>query len=266
MALMMVSQNLSREEVENPETEVSFPDSVVDMMRGNLGQPPGGFPDGIVAKVLKGEAPNLTRPGAHLAPVDLDQTRAELSKLLEGKAVDDEDLNGYLMYPKVFLDYMGRHRQYGPVRTLPTRAFFYGMEPGEEITAEIDPGKTLEIRMQALGETDEKGEVKVFFELNGQPRVIRVPNRLVKATTESRPKAEAGNANHIGAPMPGVVASVAVQLGQEVHEGDMLLTIEAMKMETGLHAERSARVKALHVAAGTQIDAKDLLIELEDLD
>ena len=266
MALMMVSQNLTRDEVENPDTDLSFPDSVVDMMRGNLGQPPGGFPDGIVAKVLKGEAPNLTRPGAHLAPVDLDATRTELSQLLEGKEVDDEDLNGYLMYPKVFLDYMGRHRQYGPVRTLPTRAFFYGMEPGEEITAEIDPGKTLEIRLQALGETDEKGEVKVFFELNGQPRVIRVPNRLVKATTDSRPKAEAGNANHIGAPMPGVVASVAVQLGQEVHEGDMLLTIEAMKMETGLHAERSARVKALHVTAGTQIDAKDLLIELEDLD
>ncbi|GAA6196365.1 pyruvate carboxylase [Pseudophaeobacter arcticus] len=265
MALMMVSQNLTRDEVENPDTDVSFPDSVVDMMRGNLGQPPGGFPDGIVSKVLKGEAPNLTRPGAHLEPVDLDETRTELSKLLEGKPVDNEDLNGYLMYPKVFLDYMGRHRQYGPVRTLPTRAFFYGMEPGEEITAEIDPGKTLEIRLQAMGETDEKGEVKVFFELNGQPRVIRVPNRLVKASTESRPKAEAGNANHIGAPMPGVVASVAVQVGQEVHEGDMLLTIEAMKMETGLHAERSARVKALHVTAGTQIDAKDLLIELEDL-
>jgi pyruvate carboxylase len=266
MALMMVSQNLTRAEVEAPDTEVSFPDSVVDMMRGNLGQPPGGFPKGIVSKVLKGEGPNLTRPGAHMDPVDLDETRAELSQMLEGKPVDDEDLNGYMMYPKVFLDYMGRHRQYGPVRTLPTRAFFYGMEPGEEITAEIDPGKTLEIRMQALGETDETGEVKVFFELNGQPRVIRVPNRLVKASTESRPKAEADNPDHIGAPMPGVVASVAVQVGQEVHEGDMLLTIEAMKMETGLHAERSARIKALHVQAGTQIDAKDLLIELEDLD
>jgi pyruvate carboxylase len=266
MALMMVSQNLTRAEVEAPDTEVSFPDSVVDMMRGNLGQPPGGFPKGIVSKVLKGEGPNLTRPGAHMDPVDLDETRAELSQMLEGKPVDDEDLNGYMMYPKVFLDYMGRHRQYGPVRTLPTRAFFYGMEPGEEITAEIDPGKTLEIRMQALGETDETGEVKVFFELNGQPRVIRVPNRLVKASTESRPKAEAGNPDHIGAPMPGVVASVAVQVGQEVHEGDMLLTIEAMKMETGLHAERSARIKALHVQAGTQIDAKDLLIELEDLE
>jgi pyruvate carboxylase len=263
MALMMVSQGLTRAQVEDPKSDVSFPDSVVDMMRGNLGQPPGGFPEGIVKKVLKGEAPNLERPGAHLEPVDIEGTRAELSKELEGFKVDDEDLNGYLMYPKVFLDYMGRHRQYGPVRSLPTRTFFYGMEPGDEITAEIDPGKTLEIRLQAIGETDEQGEVKVFFELNGQPRVIRVPNRLVKSSTAQRPKAEVGNANHIGAPMPGVVASIGVQVGQQVHEGDLLLTIEAMKMETGLHAERDAVVKAVHVQPGGQIDAKDLLVELE---
>ncbi|WP_026758359.1 pyruvate carboxylase [Sediminimonas qiaohouensis] len=263
MALMMVSQGLTREQVEDPEVEVSFPDSVIDMMRGNLGQPPGGFPEGIVRKVLKDEAPNTERPGKHLPPVDLEQTRAELSGALEGKPVDNEDLNGYLMYPKVFLDYMGRHRQYGPVRTLPTRTYLYGMEPGEEITAELDPGKTLEVRLQAVGETGEDGEAKVFFELNGQPRVIRVPNRAVKAQSAARAKAEAGNPDHVGAPMPGVVASVTVSVGQKVREGDMLLTIEAMKMETGIHAERDATVKAVHVQPGGQIDAKDLLIELE---
>jgi pyruvate carboxylase len=262
MALMMVSQGLSRADVEDPQKDVAFPDSVVDMMRGNLGQPPGGFPEGIVAKALKGEAPNTDRPGAHLPPVDLEETRAKLSADLGGAEIDDEDLNGYLMYPKVFMDYMQRHDQYGPVRTLPTQTFFYGMDPGDEITAEIDPGKTLEIRLQAIGETDENGEVKVFFELNGQPRVIRVPNRLVKASTAARPKAELGNPDHIGAPMPGVVASVGVTVGQEVNEGDLLLTIEAMKMETGIHAERKAVVKAVHVQAGGQIDAKDLLVEL----
>mgnify|MGYP005986656009 CR=1 FL=1 len=263
MALMMVSQGLSRDDAESPDKDVAFPDSVVDMMRGNLGQPPGGFPEGIVAKVLKGAAPNTARPGAHLEAIDLDAKRAELAEKLGGFDVDDEDLNGYLMYPKVFLDYMGRHRQYGPVRTLPTKTFFYGMEPSEEITAEIDPGKILEIRLQTIGETDENGEVKVFFELNGQPRVIRVPNRLVKASTASRAKAEAGNADHIGAPMPGVVASIGVSVSQKVKEGDLLLTIEAMKMETGIHAERDATVKAVHVSAGGQIDAKDLLVELE---
>ena len=124
MALMMVSQGLSREQVESPDTDVAFPDSVVDMMRGNLGQPPGGFPSKIIDKVLKGEQPSVERPGAHLPPIDLAQTKAELEKELEGKIVDNEDLNGYLMYPKVFLDYMGRHRTYGPVRALPTKTFF----------------------------------------------------------------------------------------------------------------------------------------------
>ena len=263
MALMMVSQGLTRDQVEDADTDVAFPDSVIDMMRGNLGQPPGGFPASFVKKVLKGEKPNTDRPGKHLKPIDFEATRAELSDELEGLSIDNEDLNGYLMYPKVFLDYMGRHRLYGPVRALPTRTFFYGMDPGEEITAEIDPGKILEIRLQAIGETNEDGDVKVFFELNGQPRVIRVPNRLVKSTTAQRPKAELGNANHIGAPMPGVVASVVVAAGQKVKEGDLLLTIEAMKMETGIHAERDATVLAVHAHAGGQIDAKDLLIELE---
>ena len=235
MALMMVSQGLSRQDVENPDIDLSFPDSVVDMMRGNLGQPPGGFPKTIVKKILKGEKPNLERPGKHLKNVNLEKVRKDLSAQLDDMIIDDEDLNGYLMYPKVFIDYMERHKIYGPVRALPTKTFFYGMEPGEEITAEIDPGKTLEIRLQAVGETDDKGDVRVFFELNGQPRIIRVPNRLIKSQTASNPKAEEGNNAHVGAPMPGVIAGVTVSKGQSVNEGDLLLTIEAMKMETGLH-------------------------------
>ncbi|MBS0573520.1 MAG: pyruvate carboxylase [Proteobacteria bacterium] len=263
MALMMVAQGLTRAQVEDPKTDVAFPESVIDMLKGNLGQPPGGWPAGIVKKVLKGERPSTERPGRNMAPVELEAVRNRISAELDGFQIDDEDLNGYLMYPKVFLDYMGRHRQYGPVRTLPTHTFFYGMQAGEEISVEIDPGKTLEIRLQAVGETDETGEVKVFYELNGQPRVIRVPNRSVKARTASRAKAQEGNPLQIGAPMPGVVATVAVQAGQKVRAGDMLLTIEAMKMETGIHADRAGTVKALHVTPGAQIDAKDLLVEFD---
>ena len=262
MALMMVSQGLTRKQVEDPDTDMSFPDSVVEMLRGNIGQPPGGFPDKILKKVLKDDIPNTDRPGQHLPPVNFKTAKASLSEKLEGKSVDNEDLNGYLMYPKVFLDYMGRHRIYGPVRTLPTKTFFYGMEPQEAISVEIDPGKTLEIVLQAVGETHDDGEVRVFFELNGQPRVIRVPNRMVKSQTMSRLKAEAGNPGHVGAPMPGMVASVAVSAGQSVKEGDMLLTIEAMKMETAIHAERNAKISVVHVSLGDQIDAKDMLIEL----
>ena len=263
MALMMVSQGLTRDQVEDPKTDVAFPESVVDMMRGSLGQPPGGWPKPIQKKILKGEKPSTKRPGEELDPVDLEAVRADLSEQLDGMTIDNEDLNGYLMYPKVFLDYMGRHRVYGPVRTLPTHTFFYGMTPGEEISAEIDPGKTLEIRMQARSATNADGEAKVFFEINGQPRTIRVPDRKIASAVAKMAKAEAGNPNHIGAPMPGVVATVAAQVGKKVKEGDLLLTIEAMKMETGIHAERDAVVKAVYVTPGGQIDAKDLLIELE---
>jgi pyruvate carboxylase len=177
MALMMVAQGLTRKQVEDPAVEVAFPESVADMMRGNLGQPPGGWPEGIVKKVLKGETPSRERPGKHMPSVDIEGERQKLSKELNGRKVDDEDLNGYLMYPKVFLDYMGRHKTYGPVRTLPTPTFFYGMQQGEEISVEIDPGKTLEVRLQAVGETHDDGDVRVFFELNGQSRVIRAHAR-----------------------------------------------------------------------------------------
>ncbi|PVH27642.1 pyruvate carboxylase [Pararhodobacter oceanensis] len=263
MALMMVTQGLSRKDVEDPAREMSFPDSVVDMLKGNLGQPEGGWPQAITAKVLKGETPSTERPGKHLPPLDLEAERASLSQQLDGAEIDDEDLNGYLMYPKVFLDYMERHGNYGPVRSLPTWNFFYGMEPTEQISAEIDPGKTLEIQMVAIGDTMDDGEAKVFFELNGQPRTIRVPNRKVKATQAVRAKADAANPDHVGAPMPGSIASIAVSVGQKVAAGDLLLTIEAMKMETGLHAERAGQLKALHVQPGDQIDAKDMLVEFE---
>ncbi|MCB1385399.1 MAG: pyruvate carboxylase [Nitratireductor sp.] len=263
MALMMVAQGISREDVENPAKEISFPDSVVDMMKGNLGQPPGGWPQALQKKVLKGEKPITTRPGADMKPVDIEATRRAVIEELEGFKVDDEDLCGYLMYPKVYLDYMGRHRGYGPVRTLPTPVFFYGMEPAEQISVEIDPGKTLEIRLQAIGETHDDGEVRVFFELNGQPRTVRVPNRAIASQVAKQRKAEEGNADHVSSPMPGTIASVAVKPGMMVNAGDVLFTIEAMKMETAIHADRKGIVAAVHVTPGASVDAKDLLLEYE---
>ncbi len=262
LALMLVSQGLSTKDLMEKDTDFSFPDSVITLMEGYVGQAHGGFPADVVKKVLKDEKPIDVRPGSLLKPADLEAERKALSERFEMK-IDDEDLNGYMMYPKVFTDYLERHAIYGPVRALPTRTFFYGMEPGEEISAEIDPGVTLEIRCQAIAETNAEGEAKVFFELNGQPRTVRIADRSSGKATALRPKAEPGNPNHIGAPMPGVVASVAIQAGGEVKAGDLMLTIEAMKMETGLHADRDARVKAVHVSPGAQIDAKDLLVELE---
>ncbi len=263
MALMMVSQGLTRAQVEDPKTDVAFPDSVIDMMRGNLGQPPGGFPDTIIKKVLGKEKPNTERPGKHLPPADFAALRAELAAKFPDEEFDDEDFNGYLMYPKVFTDYVTRHEQYGPVRVLPTQNFFYGMETGEEISATIDPGVTLEIRCQTVSEPNEMGEVKVFFELNGQPRTVRVKDRSAASSVVANAKAELGNPKHVGAPMPGVVATIAATAGQTVKKGDVLLTIEAMKMETSITADQDGTVKAVLVAPGSQIDAKDLLVEFE---
>ncbi len=264
MALMMVSQDLSVADVEDPDKDIAFPDSVVAMLHGDLGQPPGGWPTALQAKVLKGEAPITVRPGSLLADADLDADRAGLSETL-GRDATEFEFAAWLMYPKVFSDFVQAQETYGPVSVLPTPVYFYGMEPEDEIFVDIERGKTLVIRCLAKGEADEKGMVTVFFELNGQPRRVKVPDRAHGAAGAAvRRKAEPGNDAHVGAPMPGVVSGVAVSAGQPVIAGDVLLSIEAMKMETALHAERDGTVEEVLVGAGDQIDAKDLLIVLSD--
>ncbi|GAB2186619.1 pyruvate carboxylase [Roseibium sp. LAB1] len=263
MALMMVSQGLSVEEVEDPAKDVAFPDSVVKMLHGDLGQSPGGWPEALQKKVLKGETPITVRPGSLLKEADLDAERKAVSEKT-GHDISDTELASYLMYPKVFTDFDKAQQQYGPTSVLPTPVYFYGLEPGDEISVDLEAGKTLVIRCQAIGETDEKGEKKVFFELNGQPRIIKVPDRAHGATgAATMRKAEDGNAAHVGAPMPGVISTVAIAAGQDVTAGDVLVSIEAMKMETALHAERDGKVKEVLVSPGSQIDAKDLLVVFE---
>ncbi len=268
MALMMVSQGMTRQQVEDPHIEIAFPESVVDMLKGNLGQPEGGWPSAISKKVLKGETAIITRPGAALPPADIDAIRAQVKVDLrigtddnEDEVLDEEDLNGYLMYPKVFMDYRSRHRAYGPVRSLSTHTFFYGMTEGEQVTAEIDSGKRLEIVLQTVGATSDTGQVKVFFELNGQPREISVPDRKAKSIKSARPKADVANPAHIAAPMPGLVIGVVAQIGQKLAKGDIILQLEAMKMQSALTADRAGTLVALHVKSGDQVEAKDLVAE-----
>jgi pyruvate carboxylase len=262
MALVMVSAGLTRAEVEDPKVEVSFPESVVQLMKGELSMPPGGFPPKIRDKVLKGEAPLAERAGATMAPVDFDATRAEVEQKVE-RSVSDAELASYLMYPKVFVEFAAASKKYGPVSCLPTPTFFYGLPAGEEIAVEIERGKTLVVRCVGVGETDEEGQVRVFFELNGQPRVVKVPNRSAANVREARRKATEGDPSHVAAPMPGVISTVAVKQGQAVAAGDVICSIEAMKMETALHAERGGTVKEVLVSPGTPVDAKDLLIVIE---
>jgi pyruvate carboxylase len=262
MALMMVAQDLTSEDVLDPKQDIAFPASVVEMLRGDLGQPLGGWPKGLQAKVLKDIKPITDRPGARLPAIDFDKAGKEAETKI-GRPLEGDELLSYLMYPKVFAEYAGMQGKYGPVSVLPTPVFFYGMKPGEEIAVELERGKSLVLRLQTIGETDEEGKVRVFFELNGQPRNVKVPNRSAKAVVEARRKAEEGNETHVAAPMPGAVATIAVRKGEIVKQGDVLLTIEAMKMETALHAPRDGTVSELLVTPGAQIDAKDLLVVLD---
>jgi pyruvate carboxylase len=260
MALMMVTQELSAADVLDSARDIAFPDSVVQMMRGELGQPPGGWPEGLQKKVLKDRAPIAVRPGSLIPHADLDAERAALAERI-GRAPSERELASSLMYPKVFAEFAAAQESYGPTEVLPTPTYFYGVAAGEEISVELERGKTLVIRCQAIGEADEEGQVRVFFELNGQPRIARVPDRAHGATGRARrPKASPGDPTHVAAPMPGVVSGIAVVAGQDVRAGDVLLSIEAMKMETALHAERDGVVAELLVKAGDQIDAKDLLL------
>ena len=260
MALMMVSQDMTVADVENPKKDIAFPDSVISMMRGDLGQPPGGWSTALQTKVLKGEEPITVRSGSLLEPADLEADRKEVEETL-GRELTEFEFASWLMYPKVFTDFAAAQEEYGPTSVLPTPNYFYGMKAEDEIFIEIEKGKSLVLRCLAIGDTDEKGMVTVFFELNGQPRRVKVPDRAHGAGAAApRRKAEAGNAAHVAAPMPGVVSTLAVSEGQAVKAGDVLLSIEAMKMETALHAERDGEIAEVLVKSGDQIDAKDLLV------
>ena len=260
LALFMVTSGLTPEELTDPDKEIAFPESVVQLFRGDLGQPPGGWPPALQAKVLNGAAADTSRPGGHLLPIDLEAARREAEREIGGK-LDDDDLASYLMYPKVFVEFAAHRRLYGDVSILPTPVFFFGLEPEEEIAVDIEPGKTLIVRLLAVGDADAEGRRRLFFELNGQPRTVAVADAAIKATVVSNRKAEEGNALHVAAPMPGLVVSVRVKAGRTVSKGDPLVALEAMKMETVIRAEHDGRIHAVPVSVGTQVEAHDLLVE-----
>jgi pyruvate carboxylase len=262
MAIMMVTSGLTREAVLDTGVEIAFPESLVQLMRGDLGQPYGGFPAGLQSKVLQGCAPLTRRPGELLASTDLQGARNGVEGKV-GRKITDADLASYLMYPKVFLDYAADRATFGDLSTLPTSVFFYGMESGQEISVDLERGKTLIVRYVTTSDPHDDGTRSVFFELNGQPRSVRIADRSQVARRPPPRKAESGNAGHVGAPMPGTIGTLVVHVGQKLARGDALLTLEAMKMETTVRAERKGVVKEILVKPGQQIDTKDLLLVID---
>jgi pyruvate carboxylase len=264
LALFLVTNSLKASDLLDPTRKLNLPKSVVEMLQGGLGQPEGGWPKAIQKVVLDaaGVKPYTARPGSKLPKVDLKATEKELAAKI-GRQPRDVDVMSYLMYPQVFLDYEKFVKLYDNTSVIPTPAFLYGMTSGDEISVEIQSGKTLIIRYLTTGDARPDGLRTVFFELNGQPREVDVPDRNREATAHRHPKADIDNPNHIPAPMPGKVAVVAVTKGQSIKAGDRLLSIEAMKMETAVYSPRDAVVGDVLVKPNSIVAAKDLLVVLE---
>jgi pyruvate carboxylase len=256
----MVANGLTPADLEDPGREIAFPESVIALFRGELGFPPDGFPAALSRRVLRAEPPAPFRPGDTLAPVDFAQARLECERAV-GRSIDDRELASWLMYPKVFTEFARHQQHYGDVSVLPTQTFFYGMKEREEIAFDIDPGKTLVIRLSGSAPAEDEGVERLFFELNGQARTMRIEKSGRIAVAE-RPRAVDGDPSHIPAPMPGLVVTVGVQVGQRVRAGDPLASIEAMKMESQIRAERDLVIKAVHVKVGDVLTARDLMFEV----
>jgi pyruvate carboxylase len=232
------------------------------MLSGALGEPDGGWPKPLQKAILKGAKPQTGRPGAHLTPVSFEETAAMVERKAGHKPARDEVLS-FLMYPDVFLKFARARQSYGSVEVLPTPQFYYGMERGEEIAVELESGKTLVIKFLTVGEPHPEGFRTVFFELNGQPREVNIRDNSLEAKVEAQPKADPARAGQIGAPIPGVVSSVAVELNQPVKKGDRLLVMEAMKMQSTVYAPVAGTVTQVLVQPGRHVEAKDLLLVIE---
>ena len=257
MALFLFTRGIKPADVVNLPPGTSFPESVIDMLSGGLGEPMGGWPKDVVRVVLGNTKVKRAKP----APVKLKETRAELATKFKREANDD-DLFSHLMYPAVFADFAKFSQSFGEVSALPTPAFFYGLAPGEEISVSIEEGKVLFIKLINIGASDKEGKRTISYELNGVPREAVVVDKSVAPKTKSRVKADTADALQLGAPIPGMVTAVHATVGAKVAKGDKLMTLEAMKMQTNVLAPADAIVAELLAGVSDSVESGDLLVKL----
>ena len=264
LAIFLVNHNMTAQQFERlgPDHNLTLPGSAIEMLSGALGEPEGGWPKALQKAVLKGAKPQKGRPGAHLTPVNFEETAATLERKTGHKPARDEVLS-FLMYPDVFLKFAKARQSYGNVEVLPTPQFYYGMQRGDEIAVELEPGKALVIKFLTVGEPHPEGFRTVFFELNGQPREVNIRDKSLEVKVAAAPKADPAKPGEIGAPIPGVVSTVAVELNQVVKKGDRLLVMEAMKMQSTVYAPVEGKVTQVLVQPGRHVEAKDLLLVVE---
>jgi pyruvate carboxylase len=262
LALYLVSHGMSVKDLEKlpPDHHLTLPNSVVEMFKGSLGQPEGGWPPRLQEVILRGEKPDTRRPGETLPPVDIEQVSEKVAGITGTRS--PTDVMSYLMYPDVFTKFAAARARFGDIHVLPTPNFLYGLKQAEEVTVELEPGKTLVIRLLTVGEPRPDGMRTVFFELNGQPREVEVRDRSVKQAVSARRKADPANPSEVGAPIPGAITTLHVSPGEKVNKGDRLLAMEAMKMQTTIYAPVAGTVGDIRVKPRDNVEAHDLLLTI----
>lgn len=262
MAQFMVQNDLAEADVLPQAETLSFPSSVVEFLQGYLGEPHGGFPAELQAKVVRDRPKVEGRPGASMEPLDLKKLRSKLHDK-HGPRIRDVDVLSAALYPKVFDEYMRFRIEHSDVSVLPTRYCFAPMRIGEEINVTIERGKTLIVQLTAVGEVDDAGVREVFFSLNGRMRTIRVRDQAASTEVVERERADVADEGSIGAPMPGVVVALRTEVGATVEKGHPLVVLSAMKMETEVASPVAGVIKRLAVKDGDDIKAGDLLCEID---
>nr|WP_205422882.1 pyruvate carboxylase [Granulicatella sp. zg-ZJ] len=262
MSLFMLKNKLTVDNIFEKGEHIDFPASVRAFFKGDLGQPVGGFPKALQKLILKDEQPFTVRPGLLAEAISFDEVGALLRQEL-GYEPTQEDILSYIMYPQVFLDYMKATEKYGDVSHIDTPTFFHGMRAGEEISVEIEKGKTLSIRLVQIGEPDSDGNRPIYFNFNGQNREILIKDLSANQSVSVRKKAEPSNRKQIGATMPGTIVKLLVQKGDKVEKGTPLVVTESMKMETMIQAQENGVVDQIYVHEQDLVDSRDLLIELQ---
>ncbi len=264
LALFLVSHGMTVKDFERlgPDHNITIPNSVVEMFEGSLGEPEGGWPKRIQQVVLKGRKPHRGRPGARLKPVDLAEATATVEKKI-GQKPSRTDLLSYLMYPDVFVKFAKARQTYTDLEVLPTPQFFYGMKSGDEVAIDLEPGKRLIVKFLTISDPHPDGFRTVFFELNGQPREVNVRDKSLEAAKPLLPKADPSVPGEVGAPIPGAITTIAVELNEQVKKGDRLLVMEAMKMQTTVYAPVDGKVIKRAVQVGQTVEAKDLLLVIQ---
>lgn len=262
MALFMVANNLTSADILNEKKDLSFPESVIDLISGKMGQPPGGFPLAVQRRILRDRPLVKGRPGESLLPADFAAAAEKIRGFLK-RDPSNREIVTWILYPKVFEEFVAHLQQFSDTSSLPTPVFFYGQAPGEEISFDIEAGKRLIVKFLSVSDAHPDGKRTVFFELNGQPRDVTVVDKSLEPKASTNIKADSANVKHIGASMPGMISTIAVQAGDAVTKGQKLLSLEAMKMETNLTADRDGKIAQVLVKRGTQVAAGDLLMTME---